>query len=311
MSYAATHEIIRNVNTLNCPQKMVLTVIASYASNHNLSCFPSVKTIAEKCRLSSRSVQRYIASLVNLGFLERVYRKGTSAITRITLPSTPTPTPTTSEGYDSAVIPGYDTGGTVICPFDLSQPITAAIATPLPKTVSPLLLFSEIPEQPEQPTPLALVDAPTAPVESVASVSAPAAPLAPVEPAVADPVEAAWAEVPAQVIADLQEIRKAKKKAPKPTKTEVQHWYSVAMAAGWSLQQIVYVMVLNNWSKLNDASWITGMIPPQTTAPGTPKLWQETPYTPASASTVARMKAEIAKMKARWNESSSSPPMRK
>lgn len=157
MSYTATYEILSNVHNVNAGQKLVLSVIASYANNKNLSCFPSVAAIAERCRLTARTVQRHIASLIKLGFLERVYRKGTSAITRLKLPRTPTPTP--SGGYDRNDTGGYDKNDTLNRSVESVNTI-APLPTPEPQhqhttditAVSPPLLFSEIPEQPEPPT---------------------------------------------------------------------------------------------------------------------------------------------------------------
>jgi len=122
------------------------------------------------------------------------------------------------------------------------------------------------------------------------------------------------ADVPAQVLADLAEVRKAKKKAPKPTKTEVQHWYSEALKAGWSIKNLITLMVLRGWSSFGNASWLENISQHTiaSPAPAAPKVWTPDPnHIPASGESLAAVKARIAKMKERWAASElAAPPMR-
>lgn len=115
------------------------------------------------------------------------------------------------------------------------------------------------------------------------------------------------ADVPAQVLADLAEIRKFKKKAPKPTKTEVKHWYTIAQEAGWTMPQLLLTMVLRNWCRV-EPGWIQS-VPQQAQPSASPQVWKPEPHTPANPSTIAKMREQIAQMKARWNETP--PPLPK
>ena len=120
----------------------------------------------------------------------------------------------------------------------------------------------------------------------------------------ADPAMAEWSKIDPMVLLSIMEIRKAKRKAPKPNPVEIKHWYSVALAANWTLPQIAYAMCLRGWSRIDDASWLTGMIPPQMTAtgappaPAAPKLWQPTPHIPASPEVVKAARAKLAELRA-------------
>ncbi len=52
-------------------QKLVAAHLRRYMTDDNNSAFPSVKTIAKKCGLSTRTVQRTLQSLVELGYLKK------------------------------------------------------------------------------------------------------------------------------------------------------------------------------------------------------------------------------------------------
>lgn len=62
-----------------------LLVLASLAdqANDDGYCWPAVGSIARRCRLSERQVQRRIADLVEAGVLERQERPGTSTLYRV------------------------------------------------------------------------------------------------------------------------------------------------------------------------------------------------------------------------------------
>lgn len=59
---------MRNINN-----KFVLLALADYADEEN-QCFPSAQTIAEKCCLSKRTVQRVIAKLEEDGYITKMQR---------------------------------------------------------------------------------------------------------------------------------------------------------------------------------------------------------------------------------------------
>ena len=205
-----------------------------------------------------------------------------------------------------------------------SESVNQIPAAPLPQpepqhqhttdtaAVSPPLLFvSEIPEQPTAQD-ITEIEYPAEATPTEAHTEAPV-PLQEVDPAYhptdtdkatqgqaieADPL----ASVPAQLLADLGEVRKAKKRSPKVTKTEANLWWAEAQKCGWDMQQVVLTMILHGWARFK-ADWVQNL--PAHVQPGTPsapKCWEPEPYTPASPSTVAKMREQIAAMKARWNE---------
>lgn len=55
-------------------QKMVLLALADNANDQGRSCFPSIKTLSEKCTTSIRAVQTHIASLEEAGLIARKVR---------------------------------------------------------------------------------------------------------------------------------------------------------------------------------------------------------------------------------------------
>ena len=300
-------------------ERLVLGTLAGFC-NFLSECWPSNSTLADRTGLHERTVRRQLESLQAKGLIERHSRgQGRAMLTRLLITpqgrTTDTP-PTTTD-----TVPPYEpTRNLLQTPNTAHEPPQQQATAP---AAMPLLFVSELPEQPEQPTP-ALPDLEHPPITSICHTEATETPYSasneadpaypttePVAPVVeADPVEKAWAEVDPQVLLDLMEIRKFKKKAPKPTKTEVKHWYSIALESGFTLAQIVYVMVLRGWgSGIADASWLQNVPRPQMTATGTPAtpaapaLWTPDPnHIPASPSTVAKMKEQIAAMKQRWRE---------
>ena len=345
MSYVSTFNALNTSNT-TAGQKLVLSVIASFERAGSGKAWPSVATIAKRASLSARTVNYHIASLIKLGYIQRIYRSGRSAITRLFIGETPAKIADTTPAKiaEKSVIPeSVNQIQRVAEPATTDQQHqhttdTAAVSPPLcfeieqPQTEQPdqHQAIQEIESLPDYATQLQVFansqyapnEAPKTPYSAsnesdkgtgLASVSAPAVEHQAEVPATeyqatseaADPVDAAWAEVPAQVIADLQAIRCEKRKKKVPTKTEIQSWYSIALAEGWTLPQIVYAMVLKNWSRV-EPGWLQHVPRPQMTATGAPaappapKVWQPTPHTPASPSTVAKMKTEISKMKAKW-----------
>ena len=104
------------------------------------------------------------------------------------------------------------------------------------------------------------------------------------------------ANVPATLLADLGEVRKAKKKPAKPTKTEATLWWTEAQKAGWTMEQVVLTMVLRGWSRF-DASWVQN-VPPQTHQNAPQAVFKPEVVQPASPGAIARFKEAWARQKA-------------
>ena len=308
-------------------QRLCLSTLAGFC-NVFAECWPSNQTIADRTGLHERTVSKAIGKLQEAGLIERESRGyGRAMLTRILLPL-PTPAhdlPTPAHGLPEPARNLLQTPNTAHEP---PHQHTSIAVSP------PLLFVSDLPEQPEQPTP-ALPDLEHPPITSICHTEAlkttysasneadkaihtldPATPV--VAPVIeSDPAMAEWAKVDPQVIADLQAIRKEKRKKPAPTKTEIQSWYEIARAEGWTLPQLAYALVLKNWSRV-EPGWLQHVPRPQMTAtgapvaPAAPKVWQPEPHTPASASTLAKMREQIAQMKARWREEPlKAPPIRR
>lgn len=350
MSFAATFDTFANVRNVTPGARLVLAAISTF-SNKQGTCFPSLKAIAERTSLTVRSVQRHLASLISLGYIERIYRTGRSALTRINLARL-SPALDTGGGDKNDTTGGdkNDVQNLPVQPTTIKAVHEPATIEPLhqqataPVAAMPPLIFEiKQPEPQHQAIPgieslpdygaqlqvfansqYAPTEAPKTPV-TPSNEADPAIPTLDTNQATqdqaveADPVEAEWAKVDPQVLLDLMEIRKAKKKAPKPTKTEVKHWYSIALAEGWTLPQLAYALVLKNWSRV-EPGWLQHVPRPQMTATGTPatpaapKVWTpDQNHTPASPGTLAKMREQIAKMKARWKEESlnAPPPIRR
>lgn len=319
-------------------ERLVLGTLAGFC-NFLSECWPSNQTLADRTGLHERTVRRQLESLQAKGLIERHSRgQGRAMLTRVLInPNAKTPdiVPPTPD-----IVPPYEPTRNILqTPNTAHEPQHqhASIA------VSPPLLFSDI-EQPNSRTTSAINCTATPPIPEIESLPDYSAQLqaftnsqyAPTEatetsysapnevyPAIptldtnqatqdpvieSDPVEAEWAKVDPQVLLDLMEIRKFKKKAPKPTKTEIKHWYSIALESGFTLAQIAYVMVLRGWGAgIANASWLAHVPRPQMTAtgapvaPAAPKVWQpDQNHIPASKDLVVKMKEEIAKMKAKW-----------
>lgn len=330
MSYASTFNALNTTNTTS-GQKLVLSVIASFERNGK--AWPSIATIAKRCSMGARTVQRHIAALVSLGYLQRIYRQGKAAITRVFIGETPAKlapvTPAKLAPNESVIFESVNDSGTppatpeplhqqatdtanaaIIVFTENEQPITPQAITKEPPHV--LAIDSMVPVSKatdchsQAGMPVEARTAPQEPSKEALDTSTLADVPATSDQAVeADPL----AEVPATLLADLGEVRKAKKRAPKPTKTEAALWWAEAQKAGWTMQQVITTMILHGWARFQ-ADWVQH-VPPQT-APGTPAaptVWKPTPHTPASANTIAQMKEKIAQMKARWNETP--PPLPK
>ena len=143
MSYSQTFDALRNAPTLTKTQSYVLAQIATFTNAAGKS-FPSVETLAAACKMTTRSLQRHMAALVNLGFLERIYRRGRSAFTRIRLgvlgagrptpdttvykpPTVVSPTPDSSVTHNLSLESEYQITAQPAAPVLAESPASAAI----------------------------------------------------------------------------------------------------------------------------------------------------------------------------------------
>lgn len=311
--FTLTHAALNATQGISPIERLILATLGSFA-NFLSECWPSNQTIADRTGLHERTVGKAIGKLQEKGLIERESRgQGRAMLTRILIPLTPPAhgLPPPAHGLPE---PNRNL---------LQTPIQAATPEPQHQHTSiavspPLFLDIEQPEQPfpaipdiEQPS-ISTNEALYKPVER-SNEADPAIPtLETVTPALAPAIEAdPLAEVPATLLADLGEVRKAKKRAPKPTKTEAKLWWQEAQKCGWDMQTVITTMILHGWARFN-ADWVQH-VPPQA-QPGQTQVWQPTPHTPASASTLAAIKEKIRQMKERWAASelaqTAPPPMR-
>lgn len=305
MSYVSTFDTFANVRTITPGQRLVLAAISTF-TNKQGTCFPSLKAIAERTSLTVRSVQRHLASLISLGFIERVYRAGRSALTRINLARLSQSPALDTVGGDRNDTGGGDKNDTHNLSVEPIKTIPAAPpAEPLPAAVSPPSLFSEkTPEQPKTAIEPAQDAGGTVALPDVAQANAgqsdapdPTANELTADTAIpAVEVVDVLADVPATLLADLGEVRKAKKKPAKVTRTEAQILKTEAEKAGWTLEQVIVTMICHGWSRFQ-ADWVQH-VPPQTRQIGQEAVFKPEVVQPASPGAVARFKAEWAKQKA-------------
>ena len=131
--------------------------------------------------------------------------------------------------------------------------------------------------------------------DTMAKETTPAADTLAIDPPVEAPVDP-LAEVPAHLLAELAEVRKVKKRTPKPTRTEANLWWAEAQKAGWTMEQVILTMVLRGWSRF-EASWVQH-VPPQAVVQGPQAVFKPEVVQPASPIAIARFKAEWARQKA-------------
>lgn len=247
--------------------------------------------------MGARTVQRHIATLISLGYIERIYRTGRSAITRLFIGETPAklaPPPPPNWHPESGI------------PESVNE-ITAAPATEAAPTADAAIVFQEkFPELPVIPD-VEVNFGPLEPLQCVGDTNPLPEPVqAVVEPSMASMPESMpsteaqnvdlLADVPETLLADLGEVRKAKKKPAKVTKTEASLWYAEALKAGWTMQQVILTMVLRGWSRFQ-ADWVQN-VPPQAVVQGPQSVWKPEPHTPASPEVVATARARLAELRA-------------
>ena len=86
MSFAITNQVLNS--TLPAGLQHTLAVFGTFADAGGL-CWPSNETVAKRSNKDERTVRRHVDELVGMGIIERTYRKGKSAITRIILAALP------------------------------------------------------------------------------------------------------------------------------------------------------------------------------------------------------------------------------
>ena len=299
MSFAATFNAFQ-ISGISKAEQHVLTAICTFADKNGV-CWPTTETIAARCLSSVRTVQTHINGLVKAGYLQRIYRKGRSAMTKVLIP-----TPATS-----APLPPQ-----ILHPEPAIEPINtipAAAASPLTETASAaIVVFEKFPELPIIPD----VEIDFGPLEPLQAEDA-TCPLAEVTQVVIEPSTALMpesraneavnevvdtlaidvlADVPETLLQDLGEVRKAKKKPAKPTRTEAALWWDEAQKAGWTMEQVILTMVLRGWSRF-EASWVQH-VPQQATVQGRDAVFVPEVIQPASPGAIARFKEAWARQKA-------------
>ena len=258
MSFAQTFNVFQT-SSLTSGQKLVLAGIATFADDAG-KCWPSIATIAERCSMAVRSVQRHIAQLVRLGYLERIYRSGHAAITRLRMTPAKVSPPPLPICHPESVIES------VIIKTALPQP---AAPKPDQAAVASVVVFESTDTKQPPANELVMTD-----------LSA--------KPEPTDPL----ADVPATLLADFGVVRKAKKKSATVTKTEAVVFAAEAQKAGMTVAQAITTCVLRGWSRF-EAAWI-----PQQ-APAEPPQRYFVPETvqPASPAVVAAGRAALAALR--------------
>ncbi len=254
MSFALTDSALRATG-ITTGQTVVLAAIATFA-DQNGRAWPSLQAIQKITKQSIRTIQYRIAELVKMGFLQRIFRQGRSAISIITERITgvlatgqthanraPTPMQTVHpepaiESINTKTAPSQIdsiAAGTDIVVFE----IPAIPDTKQPQAIAPVLTELPVHSEPVQTTvnpPLPNGDATVNP----------------------------FADVPVQLIEDFGQVRRAKKKPAKITNTEAVIFADEVGKAGISLTEAVRICVLRGWSRF-EASWLPVKVPEQAT----------------------------------------------
>lgn len=74
IQYVQTQTKITHNTSLSCQARITYQVLMSYCHNNKITCFPNLKSIAEKVGKSTRSVIRYINELIGAGLVKRQNR---------------------------------------------------------------------------------------------------------------------------------------------------------------------------------------------------------------------------------------------
>lgn len=95
--------------------KLILMCLADHANEDDRTCWPAMSTIARKCDVSKRTVQRYMRKLEEIGHIKQRSRTGDSSLFYI-MPegcANLSPMTTVSRGGDNTVMGGGDTAVTL------------------------------------------------------------------------------------------------------------------------------------------------------------------------------------------------------
>ena len=227
MSFAQTFNSFQAIN-LTAGQKLVLAGISTFTDSTGKG-WPSVATIAARCSMAVRTVQRHIAALVSLGYLDRIYRTGRAAVTRVklgvTTPAKLAPTPPPNWHPESAIESINEITAQPAAPVVTENPASAAIA-----------VFESTTTEVTDHAPV---------VDVVADL-----------PVVDNPM----ASVPAALLDDFGIVRRAKKKAAVVTRTEAVVFASEAAKAGMTVAQAVETCIMHGWSRFESA-WMPAAAP--------------------------------------------------
>ncbi len=279
MAFILTAQVF-NIADLSTGPRLVLAVLADFANAVGRS-WPSVQTIANHCGMSCRSVQRHLATLKNLGFLQRFYRQGRSSITRISdfTHLLIKPTLVVPDFLPEELSPTYANLSPPPTPnwhrepaIDPVKEVTAVVATEAPAAVdaAPVLQFEKSPEPP------------------VVKVS--------VRVAEAVEIPDLLIEVAPSLMADFGVVRKNKKKAARMTNTEAVVFADEAKKAGLTVAEAVRTCILRGWSRL-EAAWLP--LAPTDAVVAAPALYVHPVSVSATQGVVAAGKASLAALRAK------------
>ena len=240
MSFAQTFNSFQAIN-LTAGQKLVLAGISTFTDSTGKG-WPSVATIATRCSMAVRTVQRHIAALVSLGYLDRIYRTGRAAVTRVklgvTTPAKLAPPPPPNWHPESAIESVNEITAQPAAPVVAESPASAAV-----------VVFESMATEVTDPVPVVDV-VPDLPVVDVPAVATDTLPV----------VDNPLASVPAALLDDFGIVRKAKKKAAVVTRTEAVVFASEAAKAGMTVAQAVETCIMHGWSRFESA-WMPAAAP--------------------------------------------------
>ena len=202
---------------LKSAAKHVLIVLAHHVNSKSSAptCWPAVERIAQMSGMSPRAAQYALRTLENLGLVRVQHRLGTSPRYTITLP-----------GAASAE----------------SAPTAAEFAPPPLQNLHPNkeVEFIKNTNTAHAPSPVPVPPPPPQPALP------PAAPLC-----VPDELKT----IEPQMLEDFAVVRKTKKKAPMPTRTEAQDLAEQADRAGLTVAQAVRLCIVKGWARF-EAAWV-------------------------------------------------------
>lgn len=215
MSYTIADAAILSATVGLTTASKLVLVVLAQHADTGGLCWPGIPRIAELSCLSERATRYALRKLEDLGLLHVQYRLGRST------------------NYTLALKP---------LRASKKKPQTPAAAAPQPRQIVP-------PNRPLEPlqgihcAPPASAPKPPRPPRPAPS---PAAPLC-----VPDELKT----IEPQMLEDFAVVRKTKKKAPMPTRTEAQDLAEQANRAGLTVAQAVRLCIVKGWARF-EAAWI-------------------------------------------------------